>query len=163
MTIYWVLLLLLLLLHPFQDNLVSWYQKGKTNLDLLEQDIVSGSGNSWDIRKSAPRHRHNHASTPPLSLQAGCPSRRPTNNVKALNALALNAYTRYCFLKIPPFACYNFNIHQPNFDNFWQIIAVEFWLNTHIQLLISIRRSLLLLYMLLGYYNRNHAFLTSLK
>jgi len=28
-----------------------------------------------------------HASTPPLSfLQAGCPSRRPTNSVKALKA-----------------------------------------------------------------------------
>jgi len=32
---------------------VSWYQKGKTNLDLLEQEIVSGSG----ICKSAPRLR----------------------------------------------------------------------------------------------------------
>jgi len=31
--------------------------------------------------------RHNHASTPPLSfLQAGCPSCRPTNSVKALKA-----------------------------------------------------------------------------
>jgi len=31
----------------------------------------------------------NHASTPPLSfLQAGCPSCRPTNSVKALKALA---------------------------------------------------------------------------
>jgi len=30
----------------------------------------------------------NHASTPPLSfLQAGCPSRRPTNSVKALKAI----------------------------------------------------------------------------
>ena len=30
--------------------------------------------------KSAPRFRHNHASTPPLSfLQAGCPSCHPTN------------------------------------------------------------------------------------
>jgi len=30
----------------------------------------------------------NHASTPPLSfLQAGCPSCRPTNSVKALKAL----------------------------------------------------------------------------
>jgi len=26
---------------------VSRYQKGKTNLDLLEQEIVSGSGISW--------------------------------------------------------------------------------------------------------------------
>jgi len=32
----------------------------------------------------------NHASTPPLSfLQAGCPSCRPTNSVKALKALLL--------------------------------------------------------------------------
>jgi len=30
----------------------------------------------------------NHASTPPLSfLQAGCPSCRPTNSVKAMKAL----------------------------------------------------------------------------
>jgi len=31
---------------------------------------------------------NNHASTPPLSfLQAGCPSSRPTNSVKALKVL----------------------------------------------------------------------------
>jgi len=36
---------------------VSWYQKGKTNLDLLEQEIVNGSGISWVICKSAPRPR----------------------------------------------------------------------------------------------------------
>jgi len=36
----------------------------------------------------------NHASTPPLSfLQAGCPSCRPTNSVKALKAL-INAITK---------------------------------------------------------------------
>jgi len=33
---------------------VSQHQEGKTNLDLLEQEIVSGSGISWAIRKSAP-------------------------------------------------------------------------------------------------------------
>jgi len=33
------------------------YQKGKTNLDLLEQETVSGSGISWAICKSAPRPR----------------------------------------------------------------------------------------------------------
>jgi len=33
---------------------VSQYQKGKTNLDLLEQEIVSGSGISYTICKSAP-------------------------------------------------------------------------------------------------------------
>ena len=42
---------------------VSWYQKDKkqedkTNLDLLEQEIVSGSGISWVICKSAPWPRH---------------------------------------------------------------------------------------------------------
>jgi len=42
---------------------VSQYQKGKinqeykTNLDLLEQDIVSGSGICWAICKFAPRPR----------------------------------------------------------------------------------------------------------
>jgi len=41
---------------------VSWYQKGKTkkvktNLDLLEQEIVSGSGICWAICKSAPHPR----------------------------------------------------------------------------------------------------------
>jgi len=48
--------------HPFNIPLsgttwVSWYQKGKINLDLLEQEIVSGSGISWDLCKSAPRSR----------------------------------------------------------------------------------------------------------
>jgi len=41
---------------------VSRYQKGKTrkgktNLDLLEQEIVSGSGICWAICKSVPRPR----------------------------------------------------------------------------------------------------------
>jgi len=38
----------------------------------------------------------NHASTPPLSfLQAGCPSCRPTNSIKALKAHYLaNHYTQ---------------------------------------------------------------------
>ena len=34
---------------------MSRYQKGKTNLDLLEQEIVNDSGISWAICKSAPR------------------------------------------------------------------------------------------------------------
>ena len=46
--------------YPFNGPLsgttrVSRYQKGKTNLDLPEQEIVSGSGISWAICKSAPR------------------------------------------------------------------------------------------------------------
>jgi len=49
---------------------VSRYQKGKTrkgktNLDLLEQEIVSGSGISWAICKSAshPRQPRQHPTT----------------------------------------------------------------------------------------------------
>jgi len=43
----------------FQDNLGKMAPEkqnhsGKTNLDLLEQEIVSGSGISWAICKSAP-------------------------------------------------------------------------------------------------------------
>jgi len=36
---------------------VSRYQKGKTNLDLLEQETVSGSGISWAVCKAAPHSR----------------------------------------------------------------------------------------------------------
>jgi len=48
--------------HPFNGRLsgttlVSQYEKGKTSLDLLEQEIVSGSGISWATCKSAPCHR----------------------------------------------------------------------------------------------------------
>ena len=53
-------------------TLVSWYQKGKTNLDLRKQEIASGSGISWAICKSAPRLRqNNHASISPLSFFTG--------------------------------------------------------------------------------------------
>jgi len=44
--------------HPFNwDYLDELVQKGKINLDLLEQEIVSGSGISWAIYKRAPRPR----------------------------------------------------------------------------------------------------------
>jgi len=40
---------------------------------------------------------HNHASIPPLSfLQAGCPSCRPTNSIKALKAL----YEKYAYFNL---------------------------------------------------------------
>jgi len=52
---------------------------------------VSGSGISWAICKSASRSRQ--ITTPALHhsviLEAGCPSCRPTNSVKALKALAV--------------------------------------------------------------------------
>jgi len=65
---------------------VSWYQKGKTNLDFTD---ARDSEWQWNLlgrmQVCTSLQTDNHASTPPLSfLQAGCPSCRPTNSVKAL-------------------------------------------------------------------------------
>ena len=59
---------------------------------LLKQETVSGSGISWAICKSAPRSRQTTTPAPHHSvfLQAGCPSCRPTNSVKALKANHIN-------------------------------------------------------------------------
>ena len=92
-----LLILILILIQLFYRSLnfvwtawVSRYLKGKTNLDFLEQATMSGSGISWAICKSTKStlpQIDNHAITPSLSfLQAGCPSCRPTNSVKALKA-----------------------------------------------------------------------------
>jgi len=52
---------------------------GKPIWILLKQERVIGSGFCTSLLTD------NHTSTPPLSfLQAGCPSCRPTNRVKAL-------------------------------------------------------------------------------
>jgi len=59
---------------------VSWYQKGKTNLDFTE-----ARDSEWQWQVCTLLQTDNHASIPPLSfLQAGCPSCCSTNSVKAL-------------------------------------------------------------------------------
>jgi len=65
---------------------VGRYQKGKTNLEFTE-----ATDSEWQRRQlermqvCTSLQADNHASTPQLSfLQAGCPSCRPTNSVKAL-------------------------------------------------------------------------------
>jgi len=69
---------------------VSRYQKGKTSLDFTE---ASDSGISWAICKSAPHSRQTTMPAPTAQiLQAGCPSCRPTNSIKALKAI-LRRYT----------------------------------------------------------------------
>ena len=73
---------------------VSQFQKGKTNLDLLEQETVIGSDISWAYAYLHLSQIDNHASIPFPSLsflQAKCPSCRPTNSVKAL--LGKHIYT----------------------------------------------------------------------
>jgi len=62
---------------------MSRYQKGKANLNFTE---ARDSERQWH-QLGLHLAPDNHASTPPLSfLQAGCPSCRPTNSVKALKA-----------------------------------------------------------------------------
>ena len=65
---------------------VSQYQKVKTNLDLLEQDIVSGGGICWAIlyEKSAPHPRQitMTASHHSVFLHAGCSSCRAPSHFK---------------------------------------------------------------------------------
>jgi len=61
------------LTHTFNGPLsattqVSQYQKGKTNLVLLKQATVSGSGISWAICKSAPRSRQINMAAPHHSV-----------------------------------------------------------------------------------------------
>jgi len=90
--------------HPFNGPLsrttrVGRYQKGKTNLDFTE---TKDSKWQWHqlghMQVWTSLQTDNHASTSPLSfLQAGCPSCRPTNSVKALKA----AHWRHCSRNIP--------------------------------------------------------------
>jgi len=50
---------------------MSQYQKGKSKLDLLEQEIASNSGISWAICKSAPRPRQITMPAPHHSVFTG--------------------------------------------------------------------------------------------
>jgi len=74
---------------------VSRYQKGKTNLD-----FTGARDSEWQwhqvghMQVSTSLQTDNDASTPPLRfLQAGCPSCRPTNSVKALKAEQTGLFT----------------------------------------------------------------------
>ena len=81
--------------HPFngplsRTNRVGRYQTGKTNLDFTE---ARGSEWQWHqlghMQVCTSLQTDNHARTPPLTfLQAGCPSCRPTNSIKALKAVS---------------------------------------------------------------------------
>ena len=83
--------------HPFNGPLsgttqVSWYQKGKTNLDFTEARDSEWQWNPLGhMQVCTSLQTDNHASTSLLSfLQAGCPSCHPTNSVKALKANAFD-------------------------------------------------------------------------
>jgi len=77
-------------LRPFSGTTqVSQFQKGKTNLNFTE---ARDSEWQWHqlghMQVCTSLQTDNQASTLPLSfLQAGCPSCRPTNSVKALKEI----------------------------------------------------------------------------
>jgi len=84
-------------IHPFNGPFsgttwVSRYQKCKTNLDFTEaRDSEWQWHQQGHMQVCTSLQTDNHARTPPLRfLQAGCPSRRPTNSVKALKATYFN-------------------------------------------------------------------------
>jgi len=85
-------------------------QEGKTNLDLLEQEIVSGSGISWAVSANLhldpvtkPRHH-------PITqfFQAGCPSYCPINSVKALKVFFIYTEINSTQCKICSHEQYNY-------------------------------------------------------
>ena len=83
---------------PFSGTTqVSRYQKGKTNLDFTE---ARDSEWQWHqlghMQVCILLQTDNHTSTSPLCfLQAGCPSCRPTNSVKALKARDRCMYAKW--------------------------------------------------------------------
>jgi len=86
--------------HPFNGPFsgttrVSRYQKGKTNLDFT---VARDSEWQWQQRGHmqvcTSLQADNHTSNPPLCfLQAGCPSCRQTNSVKALKGVVTYSNT----------------------------------------------------------------------
>ena len=92
---------------PFSGTTqVSRYQKGKTNLDFTEaKDSEWQRHQLGHMQVCTLLQTDNHASTPPLSfLQAGCPSCRPTNSIKALKAKSRILKQKKTYWKImPPF------------------------------------------------------------
>ena len=75
---------------PFsRTTRVSQYQKGKAIVDFTEARDSEWQWHQLDhMQVCILLQTDDHASTPPLSfLQAGCPSCRPTNSIKALKAI----------------------------------------------------------------------------
>ena len=100
------------LLQPFnglfsRTTWVSRYQIGKTNLDLLEQETVSGSGISWAICKSARRSRQITTPVPHHSVFTGRmpflppnQQRQSTEGTEAGSEVEENDFGAFCARKL---------------------------------------------------------------
>jgi len=77
---------------------VCWYQKGKTNLDFTEardsewQWHQLGHMQVCSLLQTETTPAPHHS----VFLQAGCPSCRPTNSVKALKAYVITEIPMKC-------------------------------------------------------------------
>ena len=89
---------------------VSWYQKGKTSLDLNEQETIR----FWDAVASAgpyvsslhlAQNRQPHQYCIAEFLQAGCSSWCPTNSVKSLKAQCYSRLFHSSWLKYTTLTC----------------------------------------------------------
>jgi len=84
--------------HPFSGPLsrttqMNQCQKGKTNLDLMEQETVSGSGISWAICKSAPHPRQTTTPAPHHSVSTGwMPFLPPRQQRQSTEGIKISGY-----------------------------------------------------------------------
>ena len=77
---------------------VNRHQKAKTNLDLLEQELVSGSGISWSICKSAPCPRQITTPAPHYSVfyrPDAVPAAHPTASKHLLKTFCFYFHYQY--------------------------------------------------------------------
>jgi len=122
--------------HPFNGPFsgttqVSRYQKGKTNLDFTE---ARDSERQWHqlghMQVCISLQTDSHASTTPLKvfLQAGCPSCRPTNSVKALKAVPRKTWNIIAILCVSGISFY-----CNMFSHYWHSsllqMTFEHWLS----------------------------------
>ena len=102
---------------------VSWYQKGETNLDFTE---ARDSEWQWHqlghMQVCTALQTDSHSSTQPLTfLQAGCPSCRPANSVKALKAITttlLHPFNRL-FSRTTWKSKTSLDLYEAGNDGFW--------------------------------------------
>jgi len=84
---------------------VSQHHKGKTNLDLLKQETVSGSGISWAICKSATRSRQITTPKPHHSVfyrPDALPAAQPTASKHRRNKKCDGTVNKYQLSLIDP-------------------------------------------------------------
>jgi len=112
---------------------LSQYQKGKANLDLLEKEIVSGSGIIWAIWKSAPHPRQIITPASPTQfLQARCPSCHPTNSVKALKDISTEGHciavsATSCVISGERRWCATFDTSRCCCGNYFSSVVCRYW------------------------------------